>query len=350
MAGERHQRSEPIAREDVYSVELPRQQFRGCIEDDLLCLWLRKIVVDAGVLAYKDAPVSLLGEFNKKLESHISTMLTFSANDAKNAEELIKGRLSELFVRVCDLSAEARIHKAIGPALRFLEEYEAAAYISSLVEFEIRELAHPDDTVPGCSHMASAMYQLCGHEPAISVDVRLQRRLYAFHLRLHMYCRAPWSQRQVWLGRLCESAGTVWPLLATCGRIDDALFFYKVDNAITWASGEWDTAAKKSMMALSRSFPAERWDEPSVITSSIYNGKVVRADYIVKMKCSTGPLKQCGSCGVEEKRPHDFQSCACRMVAYCCRGCQKQHWKLHKATCTVTAHTKTPIVRDDALE
>ena len=42
-------------------------------------------------------------------------------------------------------------------------------------------------------------------------------------------------------------------------------------------------------------------------------------------------LKQCATCDAREDALGAFKSCqACKLVVYCGKACQKQHWKLHK--------------------
>jgi hypothetical protein len=44
--------------------------------------------------------------------------------------------------------------------------------------------------------------------------------------------------------------------------------------------------------------------------------------------------KLCDGCGDQEEMPGDFKRCAgCTKAFYCTKTCQRQHWKLHKATC-----------------
>merc|ERR1719324_2135719 len=131
-------------------------------------------------------------------------MTTFTPQDARQANACIDGDLHTFFNRACDLNDKGRTDKAIGPAKKFVDAYEAAPFIASLVEFEIRHLPHPDDTVPGCSHMASTMYSLCGNDPDSSLALQYKRMLYSFHLRMHMYCRAVGAERPLWLRRLSE--------------------------------------------------------------------------------------------------------------------------------------------------
>ena len=92
-----------------------------------------------------------------------------------------------------------------------------------------------------------------------------------------MYCRAPELHRPEWLRRLCESALNVGPKLLAQGRMEDALFCFKIGKRITWASGSWDEAAAKSMLAKWASRDHSSTGDETIVTSSICNGKVFRA-------------------------------------------------------------------------
>jgi len=44
--------------------------------------------------------------------------------------------------------------------------------------------------------------------------------------------------------------------------------------------------------------------------------------------------RRCANCGVAASPTVKLSLCSrCRSVEYCCRDCQKQHWKTHKAAC-----------------
>jgi hypothetical protein len=50
----------------------------------------------------------------------------------------------------------------------------------------------------------------------------------------------------------------------------------------------------------------------------------------------TSFVPSCGNCQKVEPDTEKFQLCSrCKEVAYCCKGCQTQHWAAHKAHCQV---------------
>mmetsp|Transcript_20672 Transcript_20672/g.57105 ORF Transcript_20672/g.57105 Transcript_20672/m.57105 type:complete len:500 (-) Transcript_20672:52-1551(-) len=335
MVEEMAQRTEPFGYDDLRTlipmVNQPRQNFSDFATHDLALYWRTKVDLDAQMLAYKDAPPGLLCEMDAGLEEHLTMMTTFPSHDACQACACVNGDLDKFFNRACDLNDKGRTNKAIGPAKAFVDAYEAAPFIRSLVEFEIRHLPHPDDNVPGCSHMASTMYSLCGHDPESNLAVRYQRLLYAFHLRMHMYCRSVGSDRPIWLRRLSETAGSLSGILQEMDRIDDAVFCFKVSTGWTWASHKSDAAAKKMMLAGTK---ATKDSKTHLVTSAFRDGKVLRKFSATNVKAE---LKICSNCSAVESRPDDFKSCPCHAVAYCGAACQKQHWKVHKETCASKA-------------
>mmetsp|Transcript_12507 Transcript_12507/g.24075 ORF Transcript_12507/g.24075 Transcript_12507/m.24075 type:complete len:503 (+) Transcript_12507:50-1558(+) len=346
MAEEMMQRAEPIGYDDLRKmipgmVNQPRQMFSGIAKDDLVRHWQAKVDADASMLAYKDAPPGLLSEMDARLAEHIQTMSTFTPEDARQANACLNGNLETFFDRACDLNDKGRTDKAIGPAKAFIDVFEAAPFIASLVEFEIRHLPHPDDNVGGCAHMVSTMYGLCGNDPESSLAVRCKRMLYAFHLRMHMYCRAVGSERPVWLRRLSETAGNLSSILEEQHRIDDAVFFFKVFSGWTWASGKSDKAAKKMMLSVRAGKTMMEDSKGQFATSAMRNGKVIRGVSKTSLKTE---LKACINCSAVEPRPDEFKSCACHAVSYCGVVCQKQHWKVHKETCAAKRTDKTQHV------
>lgn len=56
--------------------------------------------------------------------------------------------------------------------------------------------------------------------------------------------------------------------------------------------------------------------------------------------CNVNLIRQCANCGADDLQLEQppFKACSrCRDVVYCCRECQKAHWKAHKLSCTETA-------------
>ena len=55
--------------------------------------------------------------------------------------------------------------------------------------------------------------------------------------------------------------------------------------------------------------------------------------------------KTCGQCGIREEEGETFNHCSrCKVVSYCSKACQKQHWRGgHKDTCQAASEREDTV-------
>jgi len=58
----------------------------------------------------------------------------------------------------------------------------------------------------------------------------------------------------------------------------------------------------------------------------------VRKQYMSFLRKTQFPPEPC-NCAICEKWHQNMMQCPCKTVYYCCRSCQKKHWKKHKLEC-----------------
>ncbi|KAJ3049332.1 hypothetical protein HK097_009650, partial [Rhizophlyctis rosea] len=105
--------------------------------------------------------------------------------------------------------------------------------------------------------------------------------------------------------------------------------------------GGWSEVRKWAVICMRNAFKrdgsspaATSTADPNMMESNSNDGN--GAEEVRSEAGKEKPLRRCGylKCGKMESHPREFSKCSrCRRVTYCCKGCQKTAWRLHKNWC-----------------
>ena len=123
-------------------------------------------------------------------------------------------------------------------------------------------------------------------------------------------------QREQWL-KVCPSSSLIphWPqvLCAPCGEASAPCFVAILSRPLLRGLSRAKVESEATVMAMKSAQARE--------------------------------TKTCGQCGIREDQGETFNHCSrCKVVAYCSKACQKQHWRGgHKDTCQAASEREDTV-------